>query len=411
MKIKFSPKYKPLFTTNDRYIICTGGRGSSKSFSVTTWALLLMLAETGHTILFLRYTMTSAHLSIIPEFLEKIELLNKQDEFYITKDSIENKVTGSKILFKGIKTSSGDQTASLKSLNGVTTLILDEAEELLSEKIFDKIDLSVRVKGKQNRIILILNPATKQHWIYKRFFLDNEVEPGSNQSKDNVTYIHTTYNDNIKNLSESFIKQIELLKETNIDKFNTVILGGWMNRKEGVVFKQWKQINTIPPEAELIAHGMDFGTTHPTTCIAVYKYNEEIFLDEVLYESNLTPSSIAKKIKDLNITTEIFCDSAAPGYIQELRNLGLLAYPVNKKSGDINGSILFGINLMLEYKINITKRSVNLQNEFNNYEWSEATDGTSIDKPIKKWDDGIDATRYVFLMRLKRQSSSPMVIL
>ena len=77
--------------------------------------------------------------------------------------SITSKVTGSTILFRGIRTSSGDQSANLKSLSGVTTWILDEAEELMDEETFDKINLSIRQKGKQNRVILLLNPSTKAH--------------------------------------------------------------------------------------------------------------------------------------------------------------------------------------------------------------------------------------------------------
>ena len=106
-------------------------------------------------------------MSIIPEFIEKLELLNIFDDFYITKDEIKNKRSGSKIIFKGIKTSSGDQTANLKSLQGVTTFVLDEAEELTSEDTFDKIDLSVRQQGSHNRVILILNPTSKEHWIHR----------------------------------------------------------------------------------------------------------------------------------------------------------------------------------------------------------------------------------------------------
>jgi len=92
------------------------------------------------------------------------------ETFEITNDTITNKVTGSQILFKGIKTSSGVQTASLKSLTGITAFVVDEAEELIDEEVFNKIDYSVRVKGIQNRVILIMNPATVDHWIYKRWF-------------------------------------------------------------------------------------------------------------------------------------------------------------------------------------------------------------------------------------------------
>ena len=109
--------------------------------------------------------MSSANTSIIPEFVEKIDMMGVNAHFRITKDEITNLQTGSSIIFKGIRTSSGNQTAALKSLNGITTFVVDEAEELDDESTFDKIDFSIRSLNKQNRVILILNPTTKEHWI------------------------------------------------------------------------------------------------------------------------------------------------------------------------------------------------------------------------------------------------------
>jgi phage terminase large subunit len=195
--ISVQKKYEELVKSDSRYFIISGGRASGKSFNISILILLLTF-EQDHVILFTRYTLTSASISIIPEFLEKIELLGFLDHFYITKDEIVNKATGSKIIFKGIKTSSGDQTASLKSIQGVTTWVLEEAEELTDEKKFDTIDFSIRNKKQQNRIILILNPTTKEHFIYKRFFEDRGVREGSNITKGDTTYIHSTYLDNIK---------------------------------------------------------------------------------------------------------------------------------------------------------------------------------------------------------------------
>ena len=85
-------------------------------------------------------------------------------------------------------------------------------KNLIDEDIFDTIDLSIREKGIQNRIILILNPVTKEHWIYKRFFEDKGVAAGFNGFKDNVCYIHSTYLDNKDNLSQSFLERIKSYK-------------------------------------------------------------------------------------------------------------------------------------------------------------------------------------------------------
>ena len=92
-------KYKPLFTSKCRYFIITGGRGSSKSYSVTTFLNYLLL-EKGVKILFTRLTMASAHISIIPEFRAKGDLINSTSYLTSTKTDVINNSNGSSILFR-----------------------------------------------------------------------------------------------------------------------------------------------------------------------------------------------------------------------------------------------------------------------------------------------------------------------
>jgi PBSX family phage terminase large subunit len=228
--LKIIDKYKPLFVNppDTRYFLVTGGRGSSKSFSISLF-LLNLTYESGHVILFTRWTMVSAFISIIPEFIEKIELLNKEEDFEITQNEIVNKLTGSKILFKGIRTSQGTATASLKSISGVTTFLLDEAEELVDETIFDRIDLSIRSKDKPNRVILVMNPSYKSHWIYKRWIA---------KPKADCTYIHTTYLHNRQNLSKSFLDAAERTKIENLHRYNHLFLGEWLDDAEGMLWNR-----------------------------------------------------------------------------------------------------------------------------------------------------------------------------
>ena len=89
--IEINKKYAPIAESDGRYFIVTGGRGSGKSFSINL-LLVLLTYEAGHTILFTRYTLSSTYISIIPEFIEKLELLKIFDDFHITKDEIRNKI-------------------------------------------------------------------------------------------------------------------------------------------------------------------------------------------------------------------------------------------------------------------------------------------------------------------------------
>jgi len=383
--ISLNSKYN-LLGSDSRYFVITGGRGSGKSYSLNSF-LLLLTYEVGHVILFTRYTLTSANVSIIPEFIDKIESADLNNDFYITKDEIVNLKTGSKILFKGIKTSSGTQTASLKSLAGVTTWVLDEAEELTDEEVFEKIDFSIRTKGVQNRVLLVLNPATKEHFIYKKFFEDKGIQAGSNLIKEDTTYIHTTYLDNIENLSASFISQIENIKQRRPEKYKHQILGGWLDKAEGVIFTNWiigeyKQVgNSI--------FGQDFGFSNdPTTLVEcnIDTANKKIYIKERFCLQALTTSQIYQLNKQHCLDSLIVADSAEPRLISELQSLGLNIVPTIKGQG----SVTYGIALLQDYDLIVTPESINLIKELNNYCWLEKKSNT----PIDAHNHLIDALRY-----------------
>lgn len=385
--ITINKKYIPLFESESRYFVITGGRGSGKSFALNSF-LLLLTYEVGHTILFTRYTLTSAHISIIPEFVEKIEMADLHNDFSITKDEIINLRTGSKILFKGIKTSSGTQTANLKSLQGVTTWVLDEAEELVEEDVFDKIDLSVRNFSKQNRVILILNPTTKEHFIYSRFFEQKGVEAGATLTKADTTYIHTTYLDNKEYLSESFLNQIEQLEKNNPKKYQHTILGGWLDKAEGVVFTNWK-FGAFNPDNLQTSFGQDFGfSIDPTTLVevAIDKSKRIIYVKEHLYKPKLTTSEIAVINKQVCGGNLIIADSAEPRLIAELQSQRCNIQPTEKGAG----SITAGIALMQDFEIVLEPNSMNIAKEFNNYIYSDKKSGLVIDN----FNHAIDAIRY-----------------
>jgi phage terminase large subunit len=385
------PKHWNSLGNKTRYFVLTGGRGSGKSFEVGRFASLLSF-EAGHKILFTRQTMTSAHLSIIPEFQEKIDLLELNHAFEVRKSEIVNLQSGSEIIFKGIKTSSGDQTANLKSLQGVSCWILDEAEELIDESIFDKINFSIRTKGKQNRVILILNPSTKEHWIYKKFFEQAGVTEGFNGVKNNTTYIHTTYLDNLENLDESFLQEIERVKENNPKKYQHVILGGWLDKAEGVVFTNWK-FGEFNPDNLQTSFGMDFGfSIDPDALaeVAIDKTKKIIYVKQHIYQRGLKTHILSTLIKEKAKNGLIIADSAEPRLIDDLKHLGINIQAVKK------GTIESGIVRMQDYQIIVEQNSDAIAKEFNNYCYLNKTSKLYIDD----WNHIIDAIRYNVIFHL-----------
>ena len=342
-------------------------------------------------ILFTRYTLTSAHVSIIPEFIEKIDLIDRHSDFHITKDEIINIRTGSKILFKGIKTSSGQQTANLKSLSGVTTWVLDEAEELTDEETFDKIDYSIRHKEKQNRVILILNPATKEHFIYQKFFENKGIEGGTTIVKDDITYIHTTYLDNEENLSKSFLEQINDIKERRPEKYKHTILGGWLDKAEGVIYTNWR-IGEFNNENGSV-FGQDYGFSNdPTTLVetSIDKGRKLIYLKLHIYQTQLVTTELARLNNHFTKGGLIVGDNAEPRLISELKHQG------NNVVACVKHKITEGIEMLRDYELIIDSDSIDLIKELNNYSWLEKKSQT----PIDKFNHALDAVRYAVSYQL-----------
>ena len=305
--MKLNKKFQPLWRNDTRYFIVTGGRGSGKSYAVGTFIENLLFQQ-GHKVLFTRYTLTAASKSIIPEFVEKIEVQGHNNVFDVTNNSIKNIASGSEIIFSGIKTSSGNQTANLKSLQGVTTWVLDEAEELDSPEVFDKIDLSVREKHLQNRVILILNPALREHWIYKRFFLDANVDENYNGVKGDVTYIHSTYLDNKTNLHESFIKRAEQMKAHDYQLYVHVMLGSWLDTLTGRLYSNLQEYQDLPQgEAVMYCDTADTGEDYLCAITAV-KTNTSLYITDVVYTKEpqeITESLVAQLIINNNVNRAI----------------------------------------------------------------------------------------------------------
>lgn len=380
--------YHPLYTDREKFIILiTGGRGSGKSFNASTFIERLTFEQTPvekivHQILYTRYTMVSAGMSIIPEMMEKIELDGTTKYFKTTKTDIVNRMTGSRIMFRGIKTSSGNQTAKLKSIQGITTFVCDEAEEWTSEEEFDKIMLSIRKKGIQNRIIIIMNPCDSNHFIYKKYIENThrlvEIDgvPVQISTHPNVLHIHTTYFDNIENLSPEFLNEVKEMKEKNPEKYAHVVIGRWADVAEGAVFKKWGIVDEFPMWCKKVAIGLDFGySVDSTAAIRCGIIDNALYLDEVDYRTGLLSGDIIKTLRPWNL--KVIADSADPRLIQEIHNGGIKIYPVEKGQGSVNA----GIDKMQGMEIFITRRSYNLQREFRNYVWAKDKDGNYINEP------------------------------
>jgi len=415
--IKLSYKYEPLFEwlsclpENPLYkvdtVVITGGRYSQKSFAVGLFSCVAA-KDFNHRVLYTRYTLTSAEDSIIPEFNEKIDILGAHDDFNVTRDRIDGVNNKSKIVFKGIKTSAGNQTAALKSLKDFSMFIVEEAEEMPNFADWDKIKKSIRALDVRNLNILLLNPATREHWIYKELYEDRGVSEGYNGIIGNVLYIHTEYTDIEReyipdNIFEDFEEKRLAwevyqatrpeLRDTLPDKtikkasyFKHTVKGGWLNKAEGVIYSNW-EVGEFKEESTPV-YGQDFGfSVDPTTLVktSIDKKNKIIYCKELIYKPRLTTSEIYDfTFEHTGDKSLIYADSAEPRLIEELKRKGLNIKNTEKGPG----SVTAGIASVQDYKLIVD--GVNIVKELNNYVWHDKKSST----PVDAYNHALDALRY-----------------
>ncbi len=403
-RIVFNRKYAPLFRQPDtRYTLVKGGRGSGKSYAVNT-SLCDRTYDDGYNTLFTRYTMTSAEISIIPEFTEKLELLGIGGDFRVKSADITNLATGGSIIFRGLLTSSGNQVAKLKSIHNVKRWILDEAQELVDEDLFDTIDFSIREKNAANNLTMVFNPSDIHHWIYRRFYVG--VPEGFNGVIDGVRYIDTTYLDNLQNLDASFIARAEQMKSVDHDRYRHIFLGHWASLSEGVIYRNWKEIPASEwPRSLPVWYGVDWGYANDPTAVVRLCYDPDtktVYALEVCYRKGLLIGDIGRIIRaDMELCGAqpdafIYCDPARPEHIAELRvNHDLAAVPaVNRnKTGRIE---------YLKY-FNVRYAGENIRHEAETYSWKPDPKDRShwLNEPADGNDHAMDAINYGVVTHLR----------
>lgn len=241
--------------------------------------------------------------------------------------------------------------------------------------------LAIRTSG---TIWLDFNPSN-EFWAHEELKNDPDAE-----------WLTLTYKDN-EALPESIVKEIEKAREkaktsTYWDNWWKVYGLGQLGVLDGVIFNNWKIIDEIPKEAKYVKSGMDFGFTNdPTTLIDKYLYNGMPIYDEVLYQTGMINSEIAKVAKK-DLKRIIVADSAEPKSIKELQNYGLIIKGAEKGKDSIN----FGIQAIQQYEVfYVTKRSVNLIDELRKYSWDKDKTGKTLNVPIDFHNHCIDGLRYI----------------
>ena len=390
-------EYKELFTSNSRYIILMGGRGAGRSTVASQFANANLIGDKYFRCAIMRYILGDIRNSIYREILDRAEENETKEALDINDSNMTITYGKNTINAVGFRKSSGDQKSKLKSLANYNCVIIEEADEILEED-FMQLDDSLRTVKSDIKIILLLNPPAKSHWIIKRWFnlipsdYPNFFIPELKKEVTDTTFIRTSYLDNIKNISEQSIKNYKEYEKTKPDHYCNMILGLVPETVRGKIYTNWNVIEELPHEARLERYGLDFGFTNdPTAIVGVYRHNGGFIVDEVAYTKGLLNNQIAA-ILNMQPKSIVIADSAEPKSIEDLKQFDLMVMPAVKGAD----SIKRGIDKVKQLRISITARSKNIITEYENYAWLEDKEGKGLNVPKPGYDHAMDALRYAF---------------
>ena len=175
---------------------------------------------------------------------------------------------------------------------------------------------------------------------------------------------------------------------------------GEVGSLQGVILNNWEQCDKMPDQWKWKAYGIDWGYTNdPTAVVEVCLFDDKIWLNEILYQRELTNADIADKLQGFK-GNEFIADSAEPKSIEELKRRGFRIRGCAKG----RDSIRSGIDKMQQLPIMVTSNSVNLIREFRGYLWATDKTGNQTGEPIDDFNHIIDATRYVIMEKNKPRS-------
>lgn len=372
MRVKKTIAFEKLRELDKRIKVVKGGTSAGKTICILTILIDYAIKNKDKEISVVSETIPHLRRGAFKDFCNILKGLNRFDPNKLNKTTLKYTFSnGSYIEFF-----STDQPDRLRGARR-TDLFINECNNITFESYQQ---LSVRTSG---QIWLDYNPSSI-------FWVDKEI-----LGQEDVDYITLTYKDN-DSLPESIVKEIEKAKEKA--KTSTYWANWWKvyglgetGSLEGVCIPDWKEIDTIPNEARLLAYGMDFGYVDPTTIIGLYKWNNAYIFDEVFYKSNTVLRDVSLFLRQNNITENIIADQAEPKSIETLRRDGHNIFPCTKG----RDSIMFGINLINQNEIYVTSRSKNLKRELQGYVWAKDKNGNTLEKPTGEHPDCIDAARYV----------------
>ena len=376
--------YKVTASSDKPIVVHQGGTSSGKTYAILQHLATVLCSQYNEVITVVGQDIPNLKVGAYRDFQNIIHsepFFSQQIINWNKSNRTFESVTGSKIEFNSYKDDidarSGKRTRSFfNEANGIPY------------DIFEQINMRTSIQT-----IIDFNPSAR-FWAHDNLF-----------GRDDVEWHVSTYRDNdfiqprILEKILSYEPTPENIKRGTANEYRWKVYGlGEVGRLEGLVFPDFAVSSDFPQEYKWRVFGMDFGFTNdPTTLVEIRYAHGDLYWKQHIYETGLTNPDIVEQVKRLQFQGEkIVADSAEPKSIEEIKRGGCYIIPAEKGRDSINQ----GIDAIKRYKCYIHSGSKNLIEEFSSYTWDKDRDGNPTNKPIDKFNHGIDAGRYALSKKI-----------
>jgi phage terminase large subunit len=378
-----------VLSSNKRFKVLYGGRGSGKSTAVANYIVIKALSN--KRILCAREFQQSLKDSVHRLLVDCIYNLKLEKYFTIQQDSIKS-VYGGYIVFYGLK----NNPHSIKSLEKISVVWIEEAETI-SENSLEI--LTPTIREDDSEIIFTFNPETASSPVYNTFV--NNSRPDTITAKLNY--------DNNDYFPQALRGEMEWCKQVDHEKYLWIWEGQLKKYAEDVIFKnkcEFDQEFETPPGTRFY-FGLDFGFSNdPLSCHRYWIGNNNLYIDYEVYGRGIELDEIPRVllgIPDIK-RWEIGADASRPDTISYLHNKGFRIIGAEKGEGSVDDGITFlrGFN-----KIIVHKRCPGAKEDFCNYRWKrDKITQDILPIPIDKSNHACDDARYALWRYMKQKVSS-----
>lgn len=372
------PSQRRFIDSTKKQVLYSGGYGSGKSQALAM-AMLKQITIPNNVVLLIRKTLVSLKKSTMINLIGGVKpILPNGSYVYNKADGIIKVNDGATIYCCGM-----DDPQRIRSFN-LGAAYVDEVTEFTEEE-FKEIGWRLRLEFGSRQLLCCGNPAGKNHFLYKHFFLENNNnrEVITSSSLENK-YLTSDYIDELKTMEGGLYKRY--------------VEGQWVEL-DNIIFDSFNRnihvkSNVKTNDFEEYYIGIDYGYTHNTGIVVVGKRGDRLVVIDEFYKNKLLLRDIVEKMMEFKQAYNnpiVVYDPSAAGLGAELENIQMNVFKANN-------DVQAGID-RIRNKLNvrndspdlvISDKCVNMIKEMENYQYQQGTE-----KPLKIGDDLVDPLRYV----------------